>query len=171
MDTRESRRTAVVYWILIFLGMLCAIALFRSFVVDIRTVEGISMEDTLHDGDRVLIRKFAVTDVDRYDIVLCRQGDTTLVKRVVGLPGDHIQMSKTGYLWINGEPAPDVYQIDADRQQMDPVDVTLEEDQYFVLGDNRLNSLDSRYYGPFSGEDLCGVYLCQIWPLPYVNRN
>lgn len=149
--------------VLLFVGVLVMILVVRIFVSDIRVVDGPSMEPTLHDGERILVQKFGLSNVDRYDIVLWDVSENeTLIKRVIGLPGDTVEITEKGTVSVNGEQLPPAYQQAAGTYQMEPVSVTLAEDEYYVLGDNRTNSKDSRELGPMPAEALSGVYLCTL---------
>ena len=123
--------------VLLFVGVLLTILVVRTFVSDIRVVDGPSMEPTLHDGERILVQKFGLSDVDRYDIVLWDVLYVyllTLIKRVIGLPGDTVEITEKGTVSVNGEQLPPAYQQAAGTYQMEPVSVTLAEGEYYVLG-------------------------------------
>lgn len=126
-------------------------------------IAGSSMEDTLRSGDVVLVTRLYV-EVRRGDVVQCRFSDRdgTYVKRVIGLPGDVIEFTD-GALTVNGRPVSEPY-VSSPTEDMR---VTLGADEYFVLGDNRAESYDSRAddMGCISGDDLLGRARWILWPL------
>ncbi len=131
----------------ILLVIVLAIAL-RAFVIERVVVVGASMEPTLSDGDDVLIEKISARTggIKRYDIVVFPVEGVLLIKRVYGLPGEHIRIDETGLIYINGVAIDDKYarEIMKDPGRAGDPGVTLADDEYFVLGDNRNNSIDSR---------------------------
>ena len=105
---------------------------------------------TLQDGEFMFVTKYnyLFNDPERFDVVICHfpgRGNTNFVKRVVGLPGDTVEM-KSGVLYVNGEEIQEDY-ID-NKPTYSMAAVTLGEDEYFVLGDNRPRSNDSHLIGP-----------------------
>ncbi len=136
-------------------------------VVQSRQVEGSSMEPTLHTGERLLINKFAYLgfgEPQRGDIVVFRAWgqEEDFIKRVVGLPGDHIEV-RDDSIYVNearlAEPYLDQPTAGAGR------DVQLAVDEYYVLGDNRGNSSDSRLFGALERGEIVGKALVRYWPL------
>lgn len=147
------------------LGAL-AMVLVHLFVVQVSVVKGSSMEPCLHDGDRLVVDRvaYAVADVQRGDVVVLRyprNPDVDFVKRVVGLPGDRIAM-RDGTLFVNGE-ANDAYGCILDRQDL--LERTVPPQHYFVLGDNRPISCDSRDFGLVAEALLKGRVRARFWPL------
>ena len=142
------------------------------FAFNLSVVRGSSMAPSIHDGDRILIDQvsYLFQDVERGDIVVLRYPlDPTLdyIKRVVGLPGDEVVMAG-GQLWINGEEVVEPY-VD----QVDPythVYVRVREGHYFVLGDNRLHSSDSREFGQVAEGLLRGKVDLRLWPPARLGR-
>lgn len=142
----KSMLGLVLYFILIF-GLAF---LLGHFVVGQVQVEGPSMNDTLQDNDRLLINKFTyrIQDLDRFDIVVFAyeyEADTDYIKRVIGLPGETVRIDWDGQIWINGELLDENYGTEVMASPgIAEEKITLGEDEYFVLGDNRNNSSDSR---------------------------
>ncbi len=128
-----------------------------------------SMVPTLEVWDRVLINKLAydLDEPERGDIVLFRSpegGEDPLIKRVVGLPGDTIEV-RHDRLFLNGEPQREPYVNDEYlklQTSFGPLEVPA--DHVFVMGDNRGNSQDSRVFGPVPEENLIGEALFRFWP-------
>lgn len=136
--------------------LLCVIALcwgILTYVGQRTEVSGESMNDTLNSGDSLWIDKWTYHfhDPERYDIVVFPYGDdgeTYYIKRIIGLPGETVYIDEDGVIYIDDEPlTTDVYGkdvIDATKRGIAAEPVLLGEDEYFVLGDNRNNSRDSR---------------------------
>ena len=119
---------------LILVGLI--VAFFSHFFYQIYFVHGISMEPTLHDKEMILIKKYNL-DINYNDIVIVKKNNKIIIKRVVGIPNDTIEINH--YLYRNGQKIDDYY-INDDKK----INVTLKEDEYFILGDNRNESIDSR---------------------------
>ena len=152
----------------------CVASVVTSFVVNPTKVEGESMESTLTNGDTVLIQKMSYYfgDPKRYDVVVFPvpyyNSDTKYIKRVIGLPGETVQIIE-GKVYINGkELKDDTY--GKDKVIDDPGDavepITLADDEYFVLGDNRNMSTDSRssYVGLIRRKSIIGKACARICP-------
>lgn len=124
--------------------------LLGRFVVGQVEVDGPSMNDTLHDQDRVLMNKFTyrVKNLDRFDVVVFKYAydtDTDYIKRVIGLPGETVRIDRDGQIFINDELLEENYGKEVMEDPGIAEDgITLGENEYFVLGDNRNNSSDSR---------------------------
>ena len=129
-----------------------------------------SMVPTLKVWDRILINKLAydLGEPERGDIVLFENqegGEEPLIKRVVGLPGDTVKVRR-GRLVLNGEPQREPYVNESSRGPQAPYGPKrVPENHYFMMGDNRASSRDSRYFGPVPEEDLIGEALFRFWPL------
>lgn len=152
------------------------IFLIPKFVIERVDVKGDSMLNTLHDKDVLLVEKVTryFGAIDRFDIIVFypdeqskkNNGDYN-VKRVIGLPGETVQIVDQTIL-INGEPLEESYgytQMDKEDVGMAVHPVVLGEDEYFVLGDNREVSLDSRRNGPVPLSRIEGKLLLRIFPL------
>lgn len=151
--------------------------LVRPFVVEPMSVPSESMTPTLQTQDRVLIDKLAYdfSNPERGDLVVFESVETTnnedIVKRVVGLPGDEVSI-QNGTLLVNGVEQDEPYAVGeeerpasrttSDRNSFDPV--TVPKDHIFVMGDNRPNSYDSRFFGPVPYENLLGKPSLRFWP-------
>lgn len=125
-----------------------SIALLCRFTFLIYIVNGESMYPTLHDKEFGVALRTTVTDINRYDIVVIKQTDRYLIKRVIGLPGDYIEY-KNNKLYVNGELTEDEFDYLTEDYSMQ-----VGEDEYFCLGDNRQNSADSRTFGCFKKKDI-----------------
>ena len=161
------------YWVPL-VGMASLSALFfRTFVLTPVEVVGNSMEPALHDGNEVLVRKYG--KVKRFEIVIFTlPNGKTCVKRVIGLPGDMISY-KNDTLYVNGKAVDESFLDDVKRQYNTYTsDFSLNEligkkrvpeNQYFVLGDNRRISKDSRTIGTIKSEWISGRVLLNYWPI------
>lgn len=141
-------------------------AMVHLFLVQISVVRGHSMEPSLWDGDRLVVDRvtYQLANVGRNDIVVMRcpaNPEVDFVKRVVGLPGDRVEMHG-GRLLVNGMELNADYQPIADAADM--ADLLVPEGHYFVLGDNRPVSCDSREFGLVAQELLRGRVRMRFWP-------
>jgi len=141
------------------------------FLAQATIVYGQSMEPNLLERQRLIIDKisFRLHPPHRNDIVvLSLPGmDEMLVKRIVGLPGETIEIYK-GVVYVNNEPLPEPFPHDGGLYSMPPL--TLGPLSYFVLGDNRDNSNDSRSFGPVKREHILGRVWLRYWPFDQVTQ-
>ncbi len=148
----------------------------RPFVVEPMSVPSASMTPTLEPGDRVLTNKlvYDFADPDKGDLVVFEsvdeRKDEEIVKRVVGLPGEEISVQE-GVLLVNGEPPPEPYLLatqESPTNETPGVDsfgpMIVPQNHVFVMGDNRTNSYDSRFFGPVPEENLVGEVSTRFWP-------
>ncbi len=173
---RNQKKKSVVReflgWI-IFLLLFCGIAfLIVHFVGERTVVSGESMYPTLLDGDNLIIDKISYRffNPDRFDIIVFPfqyQEGTYYIKRVIGLPGETVQILD-GAIYINGRLLRESYGSEEIRNPgTASSEITLGADEYFVLGDNRNNSSDSREpsVGMIARDKIIGKALLRIWPL------
>lgn len=151
-----------------YMIIICLIIakLITSFVFLSVMVDGNSMATTLKNGDKGITDGlfYKMTGIDRFDIVILEEEnfEEKLVKRVVGLPGETVKYDK-GVLYINGKVVEETFITEEVAKQTigqygnDVLEWTLEDDEYVVLGDNRGNSTDSRYFGPIKKSQVKGV--------------
>lgn len=151
-------------------GAVVLAAIIVLFVARAFTVDGPSMQPTLHTGERLLIDKvtYRLRDPHRGDVVVFRYPSDPrqyYIKRVVGLPGDEIRITG-GLLHINGTAIHEEYTIGPIFGEYGPY--TVPDGRYFVLGDNRNNSEDSRSHrvGAVPRDLIIGRALVRYWPLP-----
>ena len=180
----------ILSWVLTLLSAVVIAMAIRTFIFQPVRVDGRSMEHTLEDGEIVFTTKFDCGsnwlfwpwqdaeakenaprftvggDPKRFDVVICRyphRGDTNFVKRVVGLPGDTVEL-KDGYLYVNSERYEEPYITDDYRQHSDFGPYTVPEGYYFVMGDHRNNSNDSRAQGPITRDMIMGHVRFVLFP-------
>jgi len=160
-------------WIVVVGVALLVALVIRTFVLAHFVVDGTSMVNTLHDGDRVFVNKlsYRLHDPNRGDVVVLHQFEDTqerdLIKRVIGLPGETIEM-RSCQVTIDGrlldEPYLDPEVVQPGNCGGDFAPVTIEDDHVFVMGDNRGGSQDSRDLGPIDGDELVGRAFVVFWP-------
>ena len=138
----------------------------KTYVVEAYEIKGRSMVPTFDDGQRVVVLKL-FSDIQRGDIVIFSSQDDPgkdLIKRVIALPGERIQIRK-GIVRINGKVLKEGYLEDQDYGLYDAeIDEEVGLGQIYVLGDNRDDSHDSRRFGSVSGESLKGKVVVRWWP-------
>lgn len=167
---RELLNTAI--YLLCVLG---AVWLVITFVGQRTEVEGASMENTLHNGDNLIVDKLSYRfhDPERFDIIVFPfqfQDNTYYIKRIIGLPGETVQIMDDGSIYINGEKLEENYGMEVIKPETigraaEPIE--LGDDEYFVMGDNRNNSCDSRtdMVGNIKRENIIGKAWLRIWPV------
>ncbi len=142
-----------------------------TFVGQRTKVSGHSMETTLSDGDNLIVDKisYRFRDPERFEIIVFPfqyEEHTYYIKRIIGLPGETVQVID-GYVYINGEMLDENYGLEVmDDPGIAAEPITLGEDEYFVLGDNRNHSSDSRdpSVGVLHRDDIMGRAWIRIWP-------
>ncbi len=166
----EYMKTAVIT---IIIGIAISFAL--TYVGQRTVVSGDSMYPALKDKESVLVNKLAYKfdDVERFDVIIFPHynegtGETTYyIKRVIGLPGENIRVYN-GLIYINGELLTEYYGCyDDDLPYYNGIageEMYIGEDEYFVMGDNRNNSDDSRTFGCIKKDDITGEALITIYP-------
>lgn len=161
-----GRRRDLTEWFVSMAFVLLAVLLVRTFLFDVNVVRGTSMSDTLSDGNIMVARKFALDHIERGDIVTAVGvvGDDVIVKRVVGLPGEHVRVDNNGVVYVDGEKLPDEYQKETPGLESEYGDVQLGDDEYYLMGDNRFGSYDSRFFGPVPREDIRDVAVLRVFP-------
>lgn len=149
------------------LTIVAAIAvLVSTLVLPVLQIEGTSMAPTLLNGDIVLLKK--TVSFERGDICGFAWNNKLLIKRIIGLPGDWIEMDKKGTVYLNGVPLEEPYAVQISYGECDlefPYQVP--QEQYFVLGDMRESSIDSRntLVGCVEHEQILGKVFFRLWPL------
>ena len=189
---KKSTAREILEWILTFVVAVMIALPIRAFAFELLRVEGESMDDTLANGEIMFVSKLDYSSVwltfpwqdeaerekaaritsgsnpERFDVVICRypgRGDTNFVKRVVGLPGDTVEL-RDGYLYVNDEKYDEPYIPDEYRSgRMNSFGpYTVPENHFFVLGDHRNNSNDSRYQGALPRDMIIGHVRTVLYP-------
>tara|TARA_A100001015_G_C14937376_1_gene691045 strand:- start:842 stop:1429 length:588 start_codon:yes stop_codon:yes gene_type:complete len=158
----------IVDWIETIVVALVLALLIRHFIIMTSIVPTGSMIPTFKINDRLFVNKFIYrfTTPERGDIVVFKspkKDKNDYVKRCIGLPGDTIEIKK-GIVYINQLPL-SLPGVNIQRDYDYKSEITVPDNQYYVLGDNRANSLDSRYWGFVPKENLVGKALFTFWPL------
>lgn len=149
------------------LGIGAALVLLvHAFIVQVSVVRGLSMAPSLRDGDRLMVDRisYAMSEVERFDVVVLRypkNPKVDFVKRIIGLPGDRVEL-QNGQLYVNGEKAPEGFGHVEDRYARGSWVVP--DERFFVLGDNRPVSCDSREFGMVDRALLKGKVRVVFWP-------
>ena len=159
-------------WRAMIAVVVAAAYLVVTFVGQRTQGSGESMETTLSNGDHLIVDKisYRFRDPERYDIVVFPyrlEENTYYIKRIIGLPGETVQIVD-GYVYINGVQLDEHYGNEImEKPGIAAEPVTLGEDEYFVLGDNRNNSQDSRTasVGVIHRDEILGRAWVRIWPL------
>ena len=162
----------------IFLAGSLALIIRGFFLIPV-PVEGTSMQSTLNQGDFILMEKFS--SVERFDVIVFQRTDgTTYIKRVIGLPGETVSY-REGQLYINDEKVSEDFLKENLAQDEERLPFTndfelqelmgvkkLGKDSYFVLGDNRRLSKDSRSFGAISGDNILGKARFVYYPFSHI---
>ncbi|MGE5341786.1 MAG: signal peptidase I [Candidatus Omnitrophota bacterium] len=167
-----------VKYIVIDVIIAAVISIFLiNYVASAYKINGSSMQNALSDQERIIISKWAIKDgnIKRGDIVVLRkpdEPDRTIIKRVIGLPGEVIEIIK-GDVFINKQPLDESYLSiakDVMYRAFNMHPLTIPADHYFVMGDNRTVSQDSRFFGPIKRNDIFGVTIFRYWPFSRIGR-
>ena len=156
-----------------YIIVIIVVILIRSFIVTPAVVDGASMEDTLYNNNVVILNKldYKLNDIKRFDVVVLKYNGEKLIKRVIGLPGEHVEF-KDGNLYIDGFLTEENYgKTTTDDFKLETLGyLNIPGDMYFVVGDNRNNSADSRIIGLIKKEDILGSVSFRIFPLTKIGR-
>jgi signal peptidase I len=177
MDNKEKKkkeRTYKHYLKYIILDILIAAVvavLLITYVASAYKIEGNSMQSVLRDQERVIISKWGINsgNIDRYDIVVLYKPDDpkkSIIKRVIGLPEEIIEI-RNGDVYINHNKLPEPYlkkRRDLMYRSINMKPLLIGKDNYFVIGDNRPVSQDSRTFGPVPQKYIYGRILFRYWP-------
>lgn len=152
----------------VFLSLAIA-AVVIVFLYQPVKVEGTSMMPWLADQERIFVNKFVYRydDIDRGDVVVFRfplDPSKSYIKRVVGLPGDHVEIRR-GQLYVNGQLTLETYLADRYRDRSSHPAIEVSEHHYYVLGDHRNTSNDSRTWGTVPYSYVTGKAVFAYWPL------
>ena len=158
-----ENKKKVIKEILSFAITIAVVLFIKIFIFTPIRVNGESMYNTLHHKDIMLLNEFTYyfNDIERYDVVVIKHDDEYLIKRVIGLPGDYVE-GIDGDVYVNGKKIDDKYEY-SETDDFDVVKVL--DNQYFVLGDNRADSLDSREFGCFDRSSIKGKTSFILFPL------
>ena len=181
----------------LFILFIALFGLSRLFVWFPVQVEGHSMDPTLANGERLIVLK--TTSIERFDIVVAKEGEKNIVKRIIGMPGDTISYDNDT-LKVNGKKVDESYLAEyqkayakdklqsvysynqyfqelaaqskaftTDSQGQETFSITVPKGQYLLLGDDRIVSKDSRQVGTFAKDQIIGEVKARIWPLSKIS--
>jgi signal peptidase I len=170
-DIESPRVRSAIEWIVVVVGAVTIALLVRAFLFQPFWIPSESMEHTLLKQDRVMVNKlsYRLHDINRGDIIVFRRPDSdpngyeNLIKRVMGVGGDTIE-GRDGAVWVNGERLDEPY-LDPANVITDFGPVTVPAGQLFMMGDNRDDSYDSRFFGTVPVGNVVGRAFVLFWPL------
>lgn len=160
----ENQAVQLIKALIPYVIILVAVVLIRSFIVTPVIVNGPSMQPTLEGGEVMILNK--LDKIERFDIVVVNTGSEDIIKRVIAMPGETISC-EDGIIYVNGRKQEEDYSegITSDFEK-----VTLADDEYFVMGDNRENSADSRRFGPFKESQIKGTAKLVLFPFSKIGN-
>ena len=163
---KKTLKQEIIEWVVTLAVALVIAVVVRTFIFEPVRVDGNSMYPTLKHGEVMIVSKMGYRfggEPELFDVVICHypgRGNTNFVKRVVGLPGDTVQVLD-GHLIVNGVTYEEKFLHERPIENFGPIVVP--EGQYFVMGDNRNNSNDSRRVGPLEREYIVGKVAAVLW--------
>src|SRR3954465_5293279 len=173
---KTANRAAALFtsWVRALIISLAISAFIIIFLYQPVKVEGTSMMPSLDDQERIFVNKFVyrLESIQRGDIVVFRyprDPSKSFIKRVIGVAGDHIRID-SGQVYVNGEALDEDYVPNAFTDQRSYPDVIVPDDCYFVLGDHRSMSNDSRDFGPVAVSFIYGKAVFGYWPMDKLGR-
>ena len=163
-----GKRGGIGLWLRDLLVSAGASVLIITFLYQPVRVEGTSMLPRLEDRDRLFINKFVYrfTAIERDDVVVFhypRDPEKSYIKRVIALPGDRLRVDH-GQVWLNGKPLRENYVPEEYRDSRSMAEIVVPEDTYFMMGDHRSISSDSRDFGPVEHSLIYGKAVFVYWP-------
>ena len=167
VEKQEKKKDSPLSWILTMAITFAAALLFCAFVAQPRYVSGYSMQNTFQNNDFVFVWKLGYQPqfgdvVIANNIAIATDHKEDLIKRVIGVGGDHIVVSN-GTVTRNGKKLTEAY-IKEQRWDGTNVDLTVPQGQVFLMGDNRNNSTDSRVVGSINCSDIAGKVVLRVYP-------
>ena len=168
-EPKKSLKREIFEWVMVFVAAAAMAFVVRTFIFEPVRVDGSSMLNTLTDSEFMIATKFDYLfgDPERFDIVICNYPNTSdgmyRVKRVIGMPGETMEL-RAGELYIDGQHVEQNFDMTENETYFGPY--TVPEGHYFVLGDNRNNSKDSRsvMVGPLSRDEIKGHVRAVVFP-------
>ncbi len=174
--TKRNIISEILHFILAVAFVFAGAFLIVTFIAQRTQVNGSSMETTLSDKDNLIVEKISYHFIKphRFDIVVfpheVNGKNIYYIKRVIGLPGEKVQISN-GVIYINDVALDEDYGCEVmSEAKLAASPIVLGDDEYFVLGDNRNHSSDSREIGPVKEDTIVGRAVFRIWPLSKFGR-
>lgn len=177
-ETKLDAKKDSGFWELIKYAVLAILIVvpFRIFVAQPYVVNGSSMDPTFHDGDYLIVdqisKRFEVPD--RGSVVIIRYPKDLskfFIKRLIAYPGEQVDI-RGGVVYVINEQNPEGLKLDdsyVEFKKNENFSITLKDDQYFVMGDNRAGSSDSRIWGPINKKNIVGEPIVRLLPLQKID--
>ncbi|CAN5607888.1 signal peptidase I [soil metagenome] len=174
---RSGTLRSLVEWGAVLVGAVVVALVVKMFLFQAFFIPSASMAPTLQEDDRVMVNKLSydLHDVNRGDIIVFKRPPNEpdndvddLIKRVIGLPGETIE-ARDGRIYIDGQALAEPYLPEGTRTEVFAPE-TVPEGHLFMMGDNRDDSRDSRFFGPISDDLVVGRAFVRIWPLDDLTR-
>jgi signal peptidase I len=165
---KPSKTGGIGLWVRDLLISVASSVLIITFLYQPVRVEGTSMLPRLEDRDRLFINKFVyrISAIERGDVVVFRyprDPEKSYIKRVIALPGDRLRIDR-GVVWVNGQRQVENYVPDEYRDSRSLAEIVVPEESYFMMGDHRSISSDSREFGPVERQLIYGKAVFVYWP-------
>lgn len=171
----NSGMTSVLKMGIFLLIVLTITYVIVTYVGRKTVVRGVSMQETLYDGDNIIMDKLSYTigEPKRFDVICFKSYSEKelLIKRIIGLPGESVRIL-AGKIYIDGKEIKDVCKDRVENPGLAAGEIVLADDEYFVLGDNRVESIDSRYseVGNIKKSEILGKALAVIYPFDRIRK-
>jgi len=171
MIGKIKKKGPIREWIETIIIALILALIIRTFIIQVFYIPSGSMEPTLHIRDRIIVNKFIYKfrEPKRFEVIVFRypgrkpgEPKKDFIKRIIGLPGEKLFI-KDGKVSINGKLLKETHPVNRDYSNYGPVGIP--DKNYFVMGDNRPNSADSRVWGFVPKKNIAGPAFIRIWPL------
>ena len=166
-DHKEPLYKIILRWVIWFFCVIALCMVMRFFFQE-ADVSGSSMHPTFQDGEKYMTLTKFTDDMLDYGTIVCFESDSTngryFIKRIVGMPGDTLVIHD-GVLYVNDLETDYTFDDIQDGGMLQETFYTLSDDEYFVMGDNRNNSTDSRAFGPVTRDEISNLVLTW-WKLP-----
>lgn len=161
-EKKQKEENSALHDFIVYAIIIIVVILIRTYIVTPVMVSGASMDTTLQDKEIMILNKinYRFNEIKRFDIVVIKEGNSYIIKRVIGLPNEVISY-KNDTLYINGEAKKEYFK---NQKTNDFDEIKIDNDCYFVMGDNRKVSLDSRLIGCIPKKQILGKANLVIFP-------
>ena len=183
----KKTRKSILEWVVVIVGAVGLALLIKAFLFQAYYIPSPSMNPTLFEGDRILVNKlsYKLHSVNRGDLIVFdtpeASGKDDLIKRVIGLPGEFVNVEEERieidgglllepYLPLSSNIKSFATPVNCVNRPDENYGCLIPDDHVFVMGDNRSNSRDSRFFGPVPIEDVKGRAFIRVWPIGDIKR-
>ena len=183
----KKTRKSILEWVVVIVGAVGLALLIKAFLFQAYYIPSPSMNPTLFEGDRILVNKlsYKLHSVNRGDLIVFdtpeTSGEDDLIKRVIGLPGEFVNVEEERieidgglllepYLPLSSNIKSFATPVNCVNRPNENYGCRIPDDHVFVMGDNRSNSRDSRFFGPVPIEDVKGRAFIRVWPIGDIKR-